>query len=161
LEATSLEIKTASWFTDLPPGHVKIGISRGNPRHMAGFRIYRALAPSPWFSSATVDEYELLYRTEILDRLDSLIVAARLVDLARGSIPVLVCFEPAGRRQWCHRALAAAWLSDALGRPVPEVGFETLPQVDHPLRPARLTPNAVDSSAGVSATSRPARWRRW
>jgi hypothetical protein len=89
-----VEIKTASWYTKLPDGHARIGISRGTPRGMAaGYRMYRKLAPDSWFNSVGAEEYDRLYRTEILDRLDSRIVAADLVAKAGGQIPVMLCFE--------------------------------------------------------------------
>ena len=51
-------IKTASWFQPLPPGHVKIGISRSVPRNeRPGYRRLRALEPGPWFNSVAPDEY--------------------------------------------------------------------------------------------------------
>ena len=132
-------MKTASWFTELPAGHSKIGISRGVPRRMAaGYRVYKKLAPGPWFNSVGVDEYYHRYQTEILGPLDPRVIAAELVDLARGGIPVMLCYERPGTGLWCHRAMAAEWLAEALGQPVPEVGFETLPQADHPLMPPEL-----------------------
>jgi hypothetical protein len=66
-----VQIKTASWFTKLPDDHLRIGISRGVPRRMgAGFRIYRKLAPGPWFNSVDVDTYCDRFRAEILAPLD-------------------------------------------------------------------------------------------
>jgi hypothetical protein len=127
-------IKTASWFSDMPPGHVKVGISRGVPHRVApGYRIYRRLAPGPWFQSASDDEFAHLYRTEVLGPLNPRFVAGELLDLARGGVPVMVCYEKADGPAWCHRALAAAWLAEALGQPVPEIGFDELSQTDHPL----------------------------
>lgn len=132
-------MKTSSWFTTLPENHVQIGISRGVPRRMAaGYRVFRKLAPGPWFKSVDVDEYDHLYRTEILGPLDPRVVAAELAAMANGGVPVMLCFERAGHGSWCHRALAAEWLAEALGEPVPEFGFEDLPQHRHPLMPILL-----------------------
>jgi hypothetical protein len=37
-----LQVFTSSWFTPLPPDHVRIGISRGTPRGVvAGYRTRR------------------------------------------------------------------------------------------------------------------------
>lgn len=131
-----MNIITSSWFTKLPDDHQRIGISRGTPRGAkAGYRMYRKLAPGPWFSSVDVETYGRLYQTEVLDLLDPHQVAAELQALAGGRIPVLLCFERAGTSTWCHRALAAAWLAEGLGVPVPELGYEHLPQDQHPLRP--------------------------
>jgi len=132
-------IKTGSWFADLPPGHRKIGISRGVPRRMdPGYRVYRKLAPGPWFNSVSAEEYYQLYRTEILAPLDPRRIAAELVELARGDVPVMVCYERVGAGSWCHRALAAEWLAQAVGTPIPEFGYEDLAQEDHPLMAAEL-----------------------
>jgi hypothetical protein len=146
-----MDIKTGCWFTDLPEGHIKIGISRGVPRRMAaGYRIFKQLAPGPWFNSVSAEEYYRLYRAEILGRLDPRVVASQLIDLARGNVPVMVCYERPGTGQWCHRSMAAEWLAEALGRPIPEVGFEAVPQADHPLLPPGLsrpirTPDAAQT----------------
>ena len=132
-------IKTASWTTNLPDDHLRIGISRGTPRRLpAGYRVYRALAPGPWFNSVGIEEYYQLYRTEILGRLDPRLVADALLGLGGGRVPVLLCYEPPTAGQWCHRAMAAEWLAEALGATVPEFGFELLPQHEHPLMPPQL-----------------------
>jgi hypothetical protein len=132
-------IKTSSWFIQLPAGHVRIGISRGVPRrHVAGYRVFRKLAPRTWFDSIEPLEYARLYRTEILAPLDPRVVAATLIERARGGTPVMCCYERAGSGDWCHRAIVAEWLAEALGEPFPEVGFETLPQGQHPLMPLVL-----------------------
>jgi hypothetical protein len=132
-------IKTASWFTQLPPDHMKIGISRGVPRRMAaGYRIYRKLAPGPWFNRVPTEEYLRRYSGEILSVLDPREVHDRLVELAGDKIPTMVCYERAGSGSWCHRALAARWLADGLGVAVPEVGHEQLDQDRHPLLPQEL-----------------------
>ncbi len=134
-----MDIKTGCWFVDLPEGHSKIGISRGVPRRMAaGYRVFRKLAPGSWFNSVGPDEYYHLYRAEILAVLDPRVIASELIDLARGGVPVMLCYERAHTGTWCHRAMAAEWLAETLGRPVPEAGFETLPQADHPLMPPGL-----------------------
>lgn len=131
-----MPILTASWFTKLPADHVKIGISRGTPRGMAaGYRMFRQLAPGPWFNSVSVPEYLQRYRAEVLDQLNPHQVAETLLRLADGKVPVMVCFEQPNTGKWCHRSLAAAWLAEAIGEPVPEFGFEQLPQQDHPLLP--------------------------
>jgi hypothetical protein len=134
MPATAI-IKTSNWFTPLDANHLRVGISRGTPRGQpAGFRIYRKLAPGPWFNScATHQEYERLYRQEILDPLDPRAVADELLAMASGRIPTLLCFEVAGKPGWCHRSLCSEWLAEALGLPVPEYGYEHLAQADHPL----------------------------
>ena len=160
-------MKTASWFTKLPDDHKRIGISRGVPRRLpAGYRVYRALAPGPWFNSVGIEEYYHLYRTEILDRLDPRSVADDLTRLAEGLVPVMLCYERppaqstmiAGTGEWCHRAMAAEWLAEALGFPVPEVGFEDLPQHEHPLMPPQLRrviamPEAFDVTPYIGRTA--------
>jgi len=123
-------IKTASWFTKLPPDHFKVGISRGVPRGTpAGYRRYAALNPGPWFKSSTVPEYLALYGAQ-LAKLKPERVAADLVALAPGRTPVMLCYEnPVGIQSgscWCHRHLVAQWLEDTLGIQVEEVGHPTL-----------------------------------
>jgi len=136
-----ITIKTGSWFTPLPADHIRIGISRGSPRYFAaGYRIYRRLAPGPWFNSSTASEFTELYR-QILDRLDPAEVLRDLQRISYGKTPVLCCFERVGGPQWCHRSLAASWLAQSLGIEVPELGHEGLPQALHPLRaPEMLVP---------------------
>ena len=142
-------MKTASWFTALPDDHQRIGISRGTPRRMpAGYRIYKALAPGPWFNSVGIDEYYTRYRTEILGPLDPRKVADDLRRLSLGKIPTLLCYERPGGADWCHRAMAAEWLAEALGTAVPEFGYETRPQGEHPLMPPQLRRDIV--LAGVA-----------
>ena len=132
-------MKTASWFTPLPDDHIRIGISRGAPRRMpAGYKLYKTLAPGPWFNSVGIDEYYSRYRTEILVPLDPRKVRDDLDRLAAGRTPVLLCYERPGGADWCHRAMAAEWLAEALGFPIPEFGYETLSQGEHPLMPPQL-----------------------
>jgi hypothetical protein len=135
----TIQIKTGSWSGNYPSDHLRIGISRGTPRRMAaGYRIYKKLAPGPWFNSVGVEEYYHRYRTEILGPLNPRTVAEELTEMAAGRIPVLLCFETPTGRSWCHRAMAAEWLAEALGRPVPEYGYEAYPERHHPLMPIAL-----------------------
>jgi len=169
--AGGMLIKTASWFTPLPDDHIRIGISRGVPRFSKigkGYRVYRRLAPGPWFNSTDTQDAvarletwaaaasaavaeglraRIAYREaagftalyrEVLSKLDPPQVVDELMRIADGKIPVLCCFEKVGGPQWCHRSQAAAWLSEALGCVVPEFGHENLPQVRHPLLPQEL-----------------------
>jgi uncharacterized protein DUF488 len=149
---TAPQIKTGPWSAKFPDDHLRIGISRSQPRRMAaGYRVYRKLAPGPWFNSVRVDEYNHLFRTEILGALNPRAVAAELIEMAGGRIPVLLCFEWPGKGQWCHRAMVAEWLAEVTGRVVPEFGFETLPQHEHPLMPPSLRrPIAVAETADIT-----------
>jgi hypothetical protein len=79
----------------------------------------------------------------VLDKLDPHMVAADITELAGGRVPVLCCFERQHTGKWCHRALAAEWLCEALGEPVPEFGFEGLVQRDHPLMAEELRRDAA------------------
>jgi hypothetical protein len=127
-------IITASWFTPLPTDCLRIGISRSAPRRTAaGYRMERRLAPGPWFSTASTPDYLRLFAA-ILAGLDPLAIAADLAAMAGpGRRAALLCYEPAG--QFCHRSLVAAWLSEAIGQLVPEIGFEHLAQHQHPCLP--------------------------
>lgn len=54
-------MKTSSWFKY--SGEGRIGISRGLPHRVPpGYRMYRKLAPGPWFKSVGRDEYQRRYR---------------------------------------------------------------------------------------------------
>ena len=130
-------VKTGSWTTSFPEGHLRIGISRGMPRFGVGkgFRLYRKLNPGPWFNRVETAEYLERYQTEILGRLDPAQTLTEIEGLARGQIPVLCCYERVGSGQWCHRALAAQWFFKSLGIRVPEVAHEGLPQEQHPMLP--------------------------
>ena len=134
---------TASWFTKLPDGYCRIGISRGNPRGQHGFKLYRKLAPGPWFNSVDTLEYRRRYFAQ-LEKLDPVATVAELADLACNQQPALLCFERAPPDpSWCHRALVSAWLYDTLGILVLEYGHEA----DgagwmHPKLPAVLRGNA-------------------
>lgn len=121
-------LKTSSWSTKLPAGHVRIGISRGTPRGMKGYRRYPKLHPGPWFKSGlTPKEFKRLYFKEILRPLDPETVVAELHAMAPGSIPVLLCWEsPPPDERWCHRSLVSVWLWEELGLIVPEFGHEAL-----------------------------------
>jgi hypothetical protein len=116
-------MQTASWFTKLPDTCQVIGISRGTPRGMAkGYRLYKALAPGPWFKTATTEVYIELYFTEILGRLDPVKVVADLMTMAGGKTPTLVCYERPGGANWCHRSMVSLWLHQHLGIEVAEYG---------------------------------------
>lgn len=123
-------MKTSAYHIYCGPG--RIGISRGQPRYGAsggrvppGYRMYRALAPGPWFRSVSVLEYVRRYRHEVLDRLDPREVWEELHRLAESEEPVLLCFEraPFSRSNWCHRRIVAEWLERAIpGVAVEEIG---------------------------------------
>jgi hypothetical protein len=148
-----MDIKTGCWFGDLPAGHTRGGISRGIPRRTtAGYRVYRKLAPGTWFNSVSAEEYYYLYRSEILAPLDPRVIASELIDLAKGSIPVMVCYERTGGPQWCHRAMVAEWLEQNLGRDIPELGFETAPKGTHPLMPVLASPADLLAFVGYEAS---------
>src|ERR1700722_17035038 len=129
MPAGSNTIKTGAWFARLPDDHIRVGISRGVPCRLdAGYRIYKKLAPGPWFNSVGIDEYYARYRAEILGPLNPRLTAEELISISGGRIPVLLCFETVNGGSWCHRAMAAEWLAEALGHVVPEFGSEHLPQ---------------------------------
>lgn len=131
-------LKTASWFSVLPPDHIRIGISRGVPRLAIGkgYRLYRKLAPGPWFNHVPLDEYRRRYDAEILAPLDPQQVVDDLLRIAGGRIPVLCCFERPGPGQWCHRAIVSEWFHRELGIHVSELGHES--ETLHPLRPPEM-----------------------
>jgi hypothetical protein len=123
-----MRIKTACWFVTIPSDHIKIGISRGNPRGMpAGYKLYKSLAPGPWFRSVEPAAFLKLYG-DILEKLDPKKIVEDILTLANGRKPILCCFEGAPKiqtgEQWCHRHLVAQWLEQSLKIDVQEL--------DHP-----------------------------
>jgi len=115
---------TSSWATKLSAGYARIGISRGTPRRQSGFRMYRLLAPGPWFNSVDADEYRARYMAQ-LAKLDPMRVLSELSLLADGLIPALLCFEaPPPDPAWCHRGLVSAWLFDTRGIEAFEFGHD-------------------------------------
>jgi len=107
-------MKTASFFTYFGPG--RISIARGTPRGLsAGYRIYKPLAPGPWFNSVPEVEYRKLYFAQ-LALLDPINVEADLHSLAAGAEPVLLCYErpPFTPTNWCHRRMVAEWFKSEL-----------------------------------------------
>lgn len=119
-------IKTSSWYTPLPAGHKRIGISRYAPRGMkAGYRMLRELAPGDWFKTAWPDEYHRRYFAEILGHLDPRNTLVKIWEMVDDEVPVLCCFEPPNDpEKWCHRGYVSAWLDDTLGLKVTELGLE-------------------------------------
>ena len=119
-------IFTSSWAIALPDNFKRVGISRGTPRRgPGGYRVYRALQPGKWWADcASNEEFRQRYM-EILSKLNARQVVDDLVRLADGKTPVLLCWEPpTPGNDWCHRGLAAAWLSDELDLQVREYGQE-------------------------------------
>lgn len=123
-------ILTSSWFTQLPPDHLRVGISRGVPWRglQPGFRMYRKLAPGDWLRAP---DFTARYLHQ-LAQLDARQVLDELLARANGKVPCLVCFERVGSGAWCHRAMVAEWFERELGLQVAELGFE---DQAHPLRP--------------------------
>ena len=115
-------MKTASFFEFSGLG--RISIARFPPRGTpAGFRVYRALAPGPWFKSVDQAEYRRRYGAQ-LAALDPQSVWDTLHSLSAGAEPVLLCWERkadlAAGRTFCHRRIVAAWLEAELGVVVDE-----------------------------------------
>lgn len=115
-------MKTASFFGYSGPG--RISIARFAPRDTPpGFRVYKPLAPGPWFNSVDERRYRELY-FEQLSQLDPRTVVQELEALAgRGVEPVLLCYErpPFTAANWCHRRMVSEWLARELGIDVPEL----------------------------------------
>ena len=115
-------MKTASFFEYTGPGRVSIARfpPRGTP---AGFRVYRTLAPGPWFKSVSEPEYRRRY-AEQLAGLDPAMVWDELHALAGDAEPVLLCWERKAdleaNRTFCHRRIVAEWLQHRLGEIVAE-----------------------------------------
>lgn len=123
-----MKIYTGCWFRAIPEEFIRVGISRGTPRGLkAGYRMFRALAPGPYFRSVSPQEYITKF-SEQLKLLDPQLVVAQIEQICDGRTPVLCCYESAPKihigEQWCHRHLVAAFLEKHLGILVPEIDFE-------------------------------------
>jgi len=115
-------MKTASFYTYAGPG--RISIARFAPRGVAaGFRVYKPLAPGPWFNSVDERRYRELYFAQ-LAKLDAATVVQQLEALAAGHEPTLLCYEMpsdiAAGKTFCHRHMVAEWLQQRLGLVVAE-----------------------------------------
>ena len=151
-------MKTGSWKTYTGPG--RVSISRSSPRRApAGYRIYKTLAPGPWFNSVSRDEYIRLF-AEQLAALDPGKVMTELKALAGDAEPVLMCWEvpPWTENNWCHRRLVATWFERECGLLIPELGVEELgapaAQGQLALPTASSTRPRVRSSAPNAASKR-------
>lgn len=116
-------MKTASFFTFAGEG--RVSIARYAPRATpAGFRVFAALAPGPWFNKVGGDEYRRRFAAEIIGRLDPAETWDRLHQLvAPGVEPVLLCWEkpPWTEDNFCHRRIVADWLGEKLGFTIEEL----------------------------------------
>lgn len=90
-------------------GIVPIGIALKSP-----FRVkeYKALAPRREMLSMSIPEYIQEYQ-KILNSLDASKVYDDLLTLSNGKTLAMLCYEKP--KQFCHRHLAAEWLSNQLG----------------------------------------------
>jgi hypothetical protein len=120
-------VKTSSFFDYVGLG--RISIARFPPRRTPpGFRVYRALAPGPWFNSVAHEEYGRLYADQ-LALLDPAQVWADLHELAGEHEPILLCWERPqdliSGKTFCHRRRVAEFFRRTLGHVVPEHGYPT------------------------------------
>ena len=117
-------MKVSSFFDYQGPG--RISIARYAPRGTtAGFRVYKPLAPGPWFNKVSRPEYERLYCAQ-LALLEPVTVSDELHALADGVEPVLLCWERkadifVAKKTWCHRHMVATWLRQQLNVDVEEL----------------------------------------
>ncbi|MCB1383242.1 MAG: hypothetical protein KDJ73_10020 [Notoacmeibacter sp.] len=119
-----MKIFTSSWSTPMPESIVRIGISRGTPRNQSGYKMLPALAPGPWFKTASPKVFEELYR-EQLAGLDPEFTVARIRAISEGRDAALLCWEdPNIAADWCHRGMVSEWLQQTLGIEVYEYGLE-------------------------------------
>ncbi|MBA3755572.1 MAG: DUF488 family protein [Nitrosomonas sp.] len=88
----------------------------------AGYRVFKALAPGPWFNSVTKEEYTKLFNAQLAE-LDPVATWEKLEELGGGHEPVLLCFEkpPFTEDNWCHRRMVADWFKKELGHTVEEL----------------------------------------
>lgn len=117
-------MKTACFFHCATPG--RISIARFAPRGMAGYRVYRKLAPTGHMLKMAYPQYRELYFRDILGALDPLATWDELHRLVHPNEPVLLCWErpPLTPSNWCHRSMVAEWFKRELGHEVPELGHK-------------------------------------
>jgi hypothetical protein len=112
-------MKTSNFFTFRGAG--RISIARWAPRNTpAGFKVYKDLAPGPWFKSVSKREYHRRYHGEILEPLDPQEVWDKLHRLVEPHEPVLLCWCKLHEVGWCHRQIVSKWLHQ-LGQEVIEI----------------------------------------
>jgi len=114
-------MKTSCFKTYQGPGRICVAryAPRGTP---AGFRRFTALAPGEWFNQVSKTEYLKRYAV-ILEVLDPKKTFDKLIELAAGAEPILLCYEvpPFTEKNWCHRRLIAEWFEQKLGVRIPEL----------------------------------------
>ena len=115
-------MRTSSFFHYFGPG--RVSIARMAPRGVHGFRVYKPLAPGPWFNSVSQTEYRRRYFA-MLDKLEAALVWAELHALVAPAEPVLLCYErkrdiDAGTT-YCHRHMVAEWFLRELGHVLVEI----------------------------------------
>lgn len=138
-------LKTASWWTPLPPNHVRIAISRGPlpPRTGLSTMRYAALTPQ-WAPHDTPPDVFHRHYLNRLANLDPEHVFADIVRMGGARVPVLCCYESVRDIRagvcGCHRHLAAAWFERHLDIRCEEVGAPDLERFTywnaHPILPA-------------------------
>ena len=117
-------MKTSSFY--LYSGEGRVSIARTAPRRVvAGFHVYKALAPGKWLFDPAYKDYAVYrerYFREILRPLDARKVWDDLHALTDGYEPVLLCHEHLRKSgEWCHRRMVAEWFEQMLGKNVPEL----------------------------------------
>lgn len=114
-------MKTSSFFTYQGAG--RISIARFPPRGApAGFRVFRPLAPGPWFNRVDQERYRVLYFAQLAE-LDPQRTWDELHALVYPHEPVLLCYEraPLTATNWCHRSMVAEWFARELGHGIVEL----------------------------------------
>jgi hypothetical protein len=117
-------IVTSCWFTPLPDAYCRIGVSRGTPRNQRGYSMYRKLQPPKNSLRLADGPFTIVYYADVLERLNPQRTVDDLLNLARGKIPALLCFEATHDPAWCHRGMISAWFQATLGLDVPEFDRE-------------------------------------
>ncbi len=104
-------------------GAGRVSISAGNRGLQAGYRIYKALAPSYDWMRAPKPIYQQHYDA-LLAALDPRKVWDDIHRMAGDAEPVILCWEvpPFTTSNFCHRRMVADWFQDKLGFEVPEIG---------------------------------------
>lgn len=104
-----------SQLNKLPNNFVVIAICSKVPQWYTGLQ-YKKLAPKydffmKWKQDHDNDQYIRCFNDQVLKDLDPTQVVKDLVNLAKSTNIVLVCYEKPN--DFCHRHLVASWLSNS------------------------------------------------
>ncbi len=111
---------------------VPISIARWSPKWFNG-ATFQELAPLSFIlkNNLSEEEYIRCYHRYVLDRLDAKFVIEHLKRIGNGKDVAICCYEKPG--DFCHRHIAAKWLTEKTGEHVEE--FKVPTKAEEPQKP--------------------------